>query len=622
MAKKSSSASSPVFDSAHDQRSGRGLRMLAVVLALALLVIAGTSATGGETIRTPRDAEAGSGQDGDAATKYGKSRGADAEVASALEGRLAQLGDSPAEKTARRFYAERDHRLAWIDRSGIPREDSLALVEVLQGAGEQGLYAADYQADELKKRLQRSIRGTQKMAVDEMDVDLTVAFLRYAGDLLHGRLLPDHVSEAWHLEPRQRDLVTLLEETLSQPEGVLRTAERLDPDHPGYERLKDAYTRYGRLAAAGGWPLVPNGEIIKPGDTMKPNRFRALVERLRVEGFLPSEVAQAQLDRMKRNRQAAAEASTKEGGTEEGGTEEGAPDSHALTFRGDLESALIRFQDAHGILEDGALGPNTLAELNVTAEERLRLIGLNLERWRWLPDSLGERYIMVNLPGFELTAIDSGRVTRKMHVVVGKEGWETPIINERMEHVVVNPYWNIPASILHDEILPALRENPGYLAAKNMEVVSTDSGEVVNVGAAALANGNYRVRQRPGGSNALGTIKFIFPNRFNVYLHDTPADAAFDRTNRGLSHGCVRVEDPIGLADWVFRDSSEWSGEKVQRQIRSKEQETIVLDEQIPVYFLYWTAFVTEDGEVHFRPDLYGYDEKHTEALEGLGRAA
>jgi len=624
----------PAFDSAHDPKGDQGLRLLASFLALVFLFLAGVSAAG-QPAPQGADAEAGTTQEAPTPAS---------ELAEAVKSHTDALGDGAVPQALRHFYTDRAWEPVWMKRSRMRGRDTQALLDVLDNAARQGLTPADYGTDELRRRLDELPRRLRKVAPETLatlEVDLTRAFAAYANDLLHGRLSPAQVDDSWHLEPRPKALADVLATALDNPRQLDRTAERLEPDHLRYRRLKKVYDRYSRLAAEGGWPVVPEGEVIKVGESMQPERYRALVERLEVERYLAPDIADRKLSHLERWRSAqgpgdatAQEAASQEAPSQEaanrsaGSGEGGEGDDAAarqppeLIFDEELEAALIRFQDSHGIREDGALGPNTLRELNVSAEDRAGMIALNLERWRWLPDDLGERYVEVNLPGFELIAMDGDRITQTMKVVVGKDGWSTPILEETMEHVVVNPYWNVPDSILKEDILPKLKENPSYLVEQNMEVVRKGSNETVAVGAAELASGDYRVRQKPGSDNALGRIKFIFPNRFNVYLHDTPADYAFDRTYRDLSHGCVRVERPIDLADFVFADDGEWNGSEIERLISSREQQTIPLQREIPVYFLYWTAFVGDDGEVQFRPDLYGYDEKHTAALEGRKRAS
>jgi murein L,D-transpeptidase YcbB/YkuD len=248
------------------------------------------------------------------------------------------------------------------------------------------------------------------------------------------------------------------------------------------------------------------------------------------------------------------------------------------------------------------------SELNVPLQTRIHQIEMNLERWRWLPRELGDEYILVNIPEMRLEVWERGTVPLAMRVVVGKPDTPTPIFNDEMTYIVFAPYWNVPTDIAQKETLPAVLRDPGFLARMNMAVVDT-SGAEVDPGSIDLDSPDkYRFRQRPGTSNALGLVKFMFPNQFNVYLHDTPADSLFERASRSLSHGCVRLEQPEKLAAYVLRDQSEWTPEKIASAMHANEERIVKLKRRIPVYLGYWTSRVGADGVVHFRKDVYGVE--------------
>jgi murein L,D-transpeptidase YcbB/YkuD len=223
-----------------------------------------------------------------------------------------------------------------------------------------------------------------------------------------------------------------------------------------------------------------------------------------------------------------------------------------------------------------------------------------MERWRWMPTDLGQRYIWVNIPEFRMALMEGDRQAVTMRVVVGKEQSRTPVFSDKMEYLEFNPYWNIPDSILEEEIMPAVAKNPGYLASHDMEPIPGDTD---------------RLRQRPGPSNPLGKVKFMFPNRFDIYLHDTPADHLFDRTERDFSHGCIRLERPIELAQYLLKDDPKWTPEAIDAKLVSGENTSIPLPRPLPVHLVYFTAWVDENGTVHFRDDVYGHDAKLEEAL-------
>jgi L,D-transpeptidase YcbB len=334
------------------------------------------------------------------------------------------------------------------------------------------------------------------------------------------------------------------------------------PVHQGYERLEQALERYRRIAGLAEPDPVPPGPALKP--SAEGDRVEALRTRLA----------------------AAAEA-------------EGAdplPDTdRPELFDAWLEEAVRAFQERHGLPADGIAGASTLAELNRTAEDQIRKIELNLERWRrWrlTPADLGERHILVNIAAFRLDAIEDGRSVLDMRVIVGRTDTPTPVVSSAIESVVLNPSWYVPKSIASKEILPKGRS---YLRRNGFEV---------------LPDG--KLRQRPGANNSLGQVKLRFPNRFGVYLHDTPSRSLFDRTVRALSHGCVRLERPADLAAWVLRDDPQWTPEAIQDALDSSRERSVALSEPIPVHIAYWTAWVDDLGTLWFGQDIYEQDRELT----------
>jgi murein L,D-transpeptidase YcbB/YkuD len=247
-------------------------------------------------------------------------------------------------------------------------------------------------------------------------------------------------------------------------------------------------------------------------------------------------------------------------------------------------------------------------------EDRIRQIELNLERWRWLPETLGERYVLVNIPTFHLTAVDHGQVELQMRVVTGKQDSPTPIFSDEMTTIVFSPYWNVPYDIARNETMPAAMRDPGYLGRNNLEVVR--GGRVLDPWSVDWSRpGNVQFRQRPGPRNALGNVKFLFPNQFDVYLHDTPADALFSRVERDYSHGCVRLEKPFEMAEWVLKDRPEWTPEKIKAAMDGGREQHVALKQHIPVYIVYQTVWVDDDGSVEFRDDVYGHDAQQQKVL-------
>ena len=351
-------------------------------------------------------------------------------------------------------------------------------------------------------------------------------------------------------------LVVLALALLGAQEVASESIAEPAPAHEGYERLEQALERYRRIAGSQPKP-VPPGPALKLGD--KGDRVETLRARLA----------------------AAAEAESADPLPETELPEE---------FDFDLEEAVRAFQERHGLKADGVAGASTLAELNRPAEDQIRKIELNLERWRRMPADLGERHILVNIAAFRLDAIEDGRSVLDMRVIVGRTDTRTPVVSSAIEQVVLNPSWYVPKSIASKEIWPKGRS---YLRRNGFEV---------------LPDG--KLRQKPGANNSLGQVKFRFPNPFGVYLHDTPSRSLFDRAVRALSHGCVRLERPADLAAWALRDHPQWSPEAVQAALDSGRERAVAVPEPIPVHIAYWTAWVDDQGTLRFGQDIYGQDRE------------
>jgi L,D-transpeptidase YcbB len=501
-------------------------------------------------------------------------------------GAMVARADAPAAERARlvdqvrHVYRDLNYQLIWID-GDHPNDRYRQLAKAVDAAEDHGLpralYALPAQDD--------ADRGA-KISTDQApqwDARATAAFLQYFSHLLGGRLDPRALHPLWKLRPERPDLAAALLNAVKNND-VAAAMARLDPQQPGYRELEKALTRYRAIAAKGGWPSIPLKGQLKP--TQESPVVPALRQRLAIEGDLDP-------------------------------SHEKDP---SLTYDAALVDAVKRFEERHRIKPDGVIDRETVAALNVPVEQRIRTIALNLERWRWLPDPMPGRYFLVNVPDFRLEAIENGKPVMEMRVVVGEPDNKTPIFADEMTHVVFSPYWNVPAGIAKDETIPRVISDPEFLARNNMEVVN-QSGHVVDPYSVDWSNTNgLRIRQRPGGGNALGGVKFIFPNNFDVYLHDTNATKLFDRLERGLSHGCVRVEEPQKLAEYVLRDQPEWTAEAIDAAMTAGQEKHVKLSTPIPVYIVYKTAWV-HDGGVRFLKDLYGHDRDQSLALFGSAPA-
>ncbi len=482
----------------------------------------------------------------------------------------------------KQFYQKRDDELAWIDGTS-PRREMDELIGALQHADREGLDPSLYNAETLAARRREADagfltkKGFNEVEAAALDAWLTYLYMQYASDLSDGISDLSHVDPTWQIRGEPFDPLTTLADALEH-HRIARSLEDLVSHDPQYDGLRKALAQYRDIAAKGGWPAVPATLKLKPGQ--QHAAVPAIAKRLAITGDFTGRISDTE-----------------------------------RIYGADLQEAVKRFQRRHGLEPDGVIGAALVRQMNIPADARVRQLELNLERWRWLPRDLGDRHILVNIPEFRLEVWDHGNVPLAMRVVVGKKDTPTPIFSDEMTYLVFAPYWNVPPDIAENETLPSVMRDPAFLDKTNMEVVDA-KGKPVDPDSIDLNNpAAYRFRQRPGTENSLGLVKFMFPNTFNVYLHDTPADSLFARAARSLSHGCVRVEQPEALAQYVLADQPSWTPEKIQTAMHGDEETTVKLREPIPVYLGYWTARVSPDGVLQFRSDVYGVDGRQTQLL-------
>ena len=488
-----------------------------------------------------------------------------------------------------RFYEMRTYQPAWTD-GGRPLDQAVELVAAVKSVETDGMKPAHYHMALLESLLKEAIsRSEAKDPPDptlsaDLDILCTDAFLLCASHLLAGRVDPASFDAQWHANRRGVDLAAALKNALDS-NRVGKVLEELVPPYKGYRGIKKALSDYRSIAIKGGWVAVPAGPSIKKGQSGE--RIALLRSRLAAEGFINQNV-----------------------------------DIVENTFDEPLESAVITFQQRHGLDPDGVVGPATLAELNVPARDRARQIEINLERWRWLPQDLGQRHIIINIAAFELDVVENENTALNMRIVVGKEYRRTPVFSDTMRYLVLSPYWNVPPSIAKKDKLPLIQKDPNYLEQQHMHVFpgwGANGREVdpktINW-SSITANGlSYRFRQDPGPWNALGGIKFMFPNKYNVYLHDTPSKELFNKTKRTFSSGCIRIQKPLELAEYLLRGDQTWTREKIMAAIEKRVEQTVRLPAPISVHLLYWTVAANEDGSLSFYKDIYGRDTLLDEAL-------
>jgi murein L,D-transpeptidase YcbB/YkuD len=486
------------------------------------------------------------------------------------------------------FYTARAMAPIWVDEEGATARGQ-ELFELLAGSDADGLDPDDYGAQGIAPLL----GATNPALLADLERRLSLGLVQLASDLGQGRVEP-HIADPDLFPFREEIDKAKVIEVGAEAKDVAAFVSGFRPQTPRYDRLKEALAFYRKWAATGGWAPLVDGPTLKPG--MTEPRVAALRERLRLWGDLDE--------------------------TEDAALDGGDP----AFYDAALEAAVKRMQFRHGLESDGAVGRKTRAALNVPVELRIEQIVLNLERRRWMPDDLGQRYIFVNLADFILKLVDEPKTVFDTRVVVGKPYHMTPIFSESMTYVVINPYWHVPPSIAGKEILPKIKKDVGYLAEHNFTLFSDwNSGasivdpNSVDWSQVSQLGFRYKLRQDAGDGNALGQMKFMFPNRFNIYLHDTPAKSLFKRADRGFSHGCIRVEDPESLAEVLFArtNTTGWTLERITDAIDEGERQIVTLSEPLPVHLSYLTSWVNKDGSVHFRKDVYDRDADLADILLG-----
>ena len=513
-----------------------------------------------------------------------------------IEARLGDGFDGPATEeefetlaVVDGFYRARDMRPIWVGEAGaLPRARQMA--DLLLLADRDGLVSGDYGAGAVGPLL----AATDPGRLADLEVRLSLGLVQFVADLGEGRTAPNVADPELFPYRDKVDKPAVLEAA----EGATDLAELVDgyrPHSPRYDRLRLALGDYRAMAELGGWEAISEGPTLKP--EMTDPRIGQVRSRLLLWGDLSSDADLAGAG--------------------------GDPDFYDEA----LVAAVVRMQYRHGLEQDGLIGRGTLAALNVPVEDRIDQIVLNLERRRWLPDDLGRRYVFVNLADFNLKVVDGERTIHDTRVVVGLPYRRTPVFSEEISYLELNPYWHVPPSIARRDILPRLKSDPGYLAANNYTLFSDWSAGAsvvdplsVDWSAVTPRGFGYKIRQEPGDNNALGRIKFMFPNRFSIYLHDTPAKSLFNRAERSFSSGCIRVMNPLGLAEVVLDGMPGWDRARIDRIIETGAPTVVSLAEPLPVHLSYQTAWVNKDGSVHFRSDIYERDVVLAAALMGTRR--
>lgn len=479
------------------------------------------------------------------------------------------------------FYGARHFEPLWLtkadDGSIAFSPNAEKIIDVFKASELEGFRPSDY----LTADLDVAAAGTDPAKLAALETAFSSAAIRYAQDAFGGRISPLDVNKTWTIAPKRINeaemLVKLADST--EPDKLLLA---LSPTQPEFLGLKAALAKFYDGAVMDAAITIPEGKLLKPG--MQDERVTLLRQRLDVpEPDIPETA--------------------------------GAAVTVDINYDEPLVAAVQAFQESLGLNGDGVIGPATIAALNGGSATTKEDIVANMERWRWEPNDYGDFQVTVNIPEFRLWIMNKDQVHYTTRVVVGTPKNQTAVFNDEIEHIVVNPYWNVPSSIATNEIKPHLLANPGYLASQNMEMLS--GGKVINASAIDWTQTNinkFHIRQRPGAGNALGRVKFLFPNQHDIYLHDTPSKSLFSRSFRAYSHGCVRVENPMDFADALLALEPEMNAATLEASFGDKER-WFNLTTKIPVHISYFTLRFDADGTIRSYGDVYGMNQRLKELL-------
>lgn len=483
------------------------------------------------------------------------------------------------------IYHETGGEPLWVSHDG-PKKDAAIILHYLKNVSIHGLNSDDYGVPRMLEIW--SSHDSSELA--ELDTLITYNLVKYIHDISYGQLKPRKSNPALFAEAGRKDFnpVQAIEAVLSSND-LIEFFSSLPPQHHHYTLLTESLDKYRKMKAHGGWITVPDGKMIRPFKS--DSRIAIIKQRLAQSGDLPKE----QVD-----------------------TE--------FFYDEKLQEVIRDFQSRHGLKPDSIIGPNTITALNISVEEKLDSIKLNLARWRWQSHDLGGKYILVNIAGYNLKAYRSQgtEVALDFAVIVGQEQHQTPVFSDRIKYVEINPFWTVTPSIAKDEDLPELQKDPNHLVDRNIRLFSSWQADAVELDSTQIdwaevtpnQMAAYRLRQDPGPWNALGKIKFVFPNRYSVYMHDTPAHNLFRHSQRSFSHGCIRVSKPYDLARYVLEDQTKPLSEKTLQKLYKGDERTIIrLSEPIPVHITYQTSWVDKDGTINFNRDVYLRDQELRKAL-------
>lgn len=483
-------------------------------------------------------------------------------------------------KAVTAFYEARQYRRAWNLGSGAVDR----VVEAVRGIERDGLDPRDYHLEAIEALNQERKDGSSAELDANLDLLMTDAVAAMVDDVRYGRVRPSALNPKWNVNPREG--APPLEKELESIAGSRDLKQALESrrhDHFIYKGLVGALEQLRTIAANGGWPTIPAGKVIKPGAVDR--RIPAIRERLLASGELT----------------------------------EGS-DRTSTKYDPNLRRAVEVFQARHRLDASGVIGKETLAAMNVSAADRADQVRVNLERARWVLGGLSSDFLLVNLPAFKAYLIQGGTNVWEARTMIGQEARQTPTFRARMQTVVINPDWTVPPTILEEDVIQGIHEGRDMIAQKHLTILDSDGNEVdpgsIDWGSVDPANFPYTLRQPPGEGNALGRLKFEFPNPYLIYLHDTPSKELFDSNKRTFSSGCIRIENPMELAVQLLGPQG-WDRARIQEMIDSGETKRVAIENQLPVLIVYWTVSVGRSGEVRYMQDIYDLDQPLLAALDG-----
>ena len=466
------------------------------------------------------------------------------------------------------------------------KEKIKQMLFAIRNVSQDGLNPNDYHLSAIEKLADTVIRSDKAEIEDvaQLELLLTDAFLLLSSHLVMGKTDPETIDPQWKASRRtvRLDWESFIDSTLKS-KNIIENLQNLTPKHREYNNLKIALSKYRQIEQNDGW-----------------ESFSTFLPKLE-KGMRHPDIA------LLRKRIAISQ-----GYIEFDSIDENLFDQH-------LHDQVVLFQKRNGLTPDGLIGKSTIAAMNIPVKDRIATIEANLERWRWLNDDLGKRYIKVNIADFNLQVIENDKQVFYSMAVVGRLYRETPVFSSMIKYMVLNPYWTVPPTILYEDVIPSVRKDPAYLIKKNMKILRNDGTEVdplsIDWSSALTTSFPYHIRQDPGPSNSLGQIKFMFPNQYSVYIHDSPSRSLYLQTDRSFSSGCIRIEKSRELAEYLLKDKPEWGPEQIKNAIALGKERTIILANPVQVHILYLTAWADDDGKVYFRKDVYSRDHQLIAAL-------